>query len=165
MRLLKEATMSTSKKLWLGVVVLAAVALLGPTTVYAQRQRAAAEAQAARAQQVAAEAARWNAMAEWYKNHPSAAAEDLSAAPEAVYDATGANVNMLRPEPAPKPEAGLHFTSVDSATASRLAAEHPWTDSQPAAPEPNWYDARQQQFAGPSAVSTSPVPTLVPQGP
>lgn len=119
--------MATSKKVWLGVVVLAALALLGPTTVYAQRQRAAAEAEAARAQQIAAEAARWNAMAAWYKSHPSGA-------PEAVYDSTGANVNMLRPEPAPEAER-------------------------------NWYDARQQQFAGPSAVSTSPVPTLVPQGP
>jgi hypothetical protein len=125
MRLLEEATMSTSKKLWLGIVVLAAVALLGPTTVYAQRQRAAARAEAAHARQVAAEAARWNAMAEWYKNHPSAVAAEPSERPEAVYDATGANVNMLRPEPAPEPEAGLRFTSVDSATASRLAAEQP----------------------------------------
>ena len=55
--------MSTQKKVWLGVAVLAAVALLAvPYTAYANRQREAGKVEAQRQ----AEAARWEAMGDYY---------------------------------------------------------------------------------------------------
>jgi hypothetical protein len=113
--------MSTQKKVWVGVAVLAALAFLAvPLTANANRQREAAKlnaraeveaarwgamaefysAQAALERVRAAEAARWAGLAAQHQREYGLEAPEAAYEPLPVYDATGAREDALRPEPA-----------------------------------------------------------------
>src|SRR5688572_2554604 len=103
MELLKEATMSMQKKVWVGAAVVLGVALLAPTvTAYANRQREASKAaaltEAQRQMQRDAEAAYWEGLAA-HARAEYGAAPDESAAIVPVYDSTGAMQDALSVAP------------------------------------------------------------------
>jgi hypothetical protein len=116
--------MSTQKKVWMSVAVVAALALLAvPLTANANRQREAAKAnarleveaarlssaaeyysrlsaQAAARQRVReAEAARWAGLAAQHQREYGVEAPEAAYEPLPVYDSTGAREDALRPEP------------------------------------------------------------------
>jgi hypothetical protein len=120
-----------------------------------------------RAAHQAVEAARWTAMAEWYKAHAAAEGEDSASLAPYVYDSTGAMLNAIGPSSAGA--SGLRFKYVDGTTASLLAAAHPWTTGEPdSASAPallaNWYYPAMQAAPAQSRWSSKPASPVTAPG-